>query len=73
MNTILSRNDSCLALPFAKGENATGAWRVDEVVSPQADNMKDATVMLAAIEAGNSKAAEELLVLVYDELRRLAA
>lgn len=41
--------------------------------SPQIDNMSDATVMLAAIHAGNSKAAEELLILVYDELRRLAA
>jgi RNA polymerase sigma factor (TIGR02999 family) len=29
--------------------------------------------MLAAIEAGDPKAAEQLLVLVYDELRRLAA
>jgi len=35
--------------------------------------MSDATVMLAAIEAGDSKAAERLLTLVYDELRRLAA
>jgi len=35
--------------------------------------MSDATVMLAAIEAGDSKAAEELLALVYNELRRLAA
>lgn len=35
--------------------------------------MSDATVMLAAIEAGDSQAAEQLLVLVYDELRRLAA
>jgi RNA polymerase sigma factor (TIGR02999 family) len=35
--------------------------------------MSDATVMLAAIEGGDSKAAEQLLVLVYDELRRLAA
>jgi RNA polymerase sigma factor (TIGR02999 family) len=35
--------------------------------------MSDATVMLAAINSGDSKAAEELLVLVYDELRRLAA
>jgi RNA polymerase sigma factor (TIGR02999 family) len=35
--------------------------------------MSDATVMLAGIEAGDSKAAEQLLVLVYDELRRLAA
>ena len=35
--------------------------------------MSDATVMLAAIKSGDSKAAEDLLVLVYDELRRLAA
>jgi len=40
---------------------------------PEVDDMSDATVMLAAIRAGDSKAAEELLVLVYDELRRLAA
>jgi len=61
--------------PFENTENANGPWRVDDLVSgpPHADNMKDATVMLAAIEAGDSKAAEQLLVLVYDELRRLAA
>lgn len=35
--------------------------------------MNDATVILAAVDQGDSKAAEELLVLVYDELRRLAA
>jgi RNA polymerase sigma factor (TIGR02999 family) len=35
--------------------------------------MSDATVMLAAIEAGDPNAAEQLLVVVYDELRRLAA
>ena len=39
----------------------------------ESSNMSDATVMLAAIEAGDSKAAEQLLVIVYDELRRLAA
>ena len=68
-------NPGRLALPLETTENASGAWRGDEVVSepPEADNMKDATVMLAAIEAGDSKAAEQLLVLVYDELRRLAA
>jgi RNA polymerase sigma factor (TIGR02999 family) len=37
------------------------------------NDMSDATVMLAAIQAGDSKAAERLLTLVYDELRRLAA
>lgn len=35
--------------------------------------MSDATIMCAAIEAGDPHAAEQLLVLVYDELRRLAA
>jgi len=38
-----------------------------------AENMSDATVMLAAVEAGDANAAAALLVLVYDELRRLAA
>jgi RNA polymerase sigma factor (TIGR02999 family) len=35
--------------------------------------MSDATLILAEIESGNPEAAERLLVLVYDELRRLAA
>src|SRR3954466_15686465 len=35
--------------------------------------MTDVTQLLAAIAQGNSRAAEDLLPLVYDELRRLAA
>src|SRR5215218_5996522 len=35
--------------------------------------MADVTQVLAAIEQGDPRAAEELLPLVYDELRRLAA
>jgi RNA polymerase sigma factor (TIGR02999 family) len=56
-------------------ENTSGACHAAELwsASRQEGNVSDATVMLAAIEAGDSKAAEELLVLVYDELRRLAA
>src|SRR5262249_23803895 len=56
-------------------ENIGGGQHVDELSSAcsMADNMSDATVMLAAIQTGDPKAAEELLVLVYDELRRLAA
>jgi RNA polymerase sigma factor (TIGR02999 family) len=42
-------------------------------VAASLDDMSDATVILAALEAGDSQAAERLLVLVYDELRRLAA
>jgi RNA polymerase sigma factor (TIGR02999 family) len=44
-----------------------------KLMRPEVHTMSDATVMLAAISSGDSKAAEELLVLVYDELRRLAA
>src|SRR5829696_3436288 len=35
--------------------------------------MADVTRILAAVEAGDRKAAAELLPLVYDELRKLAA
>ena len=35
--------------------------------------MNDVTQYLSAIEAGDPQAAEKLLPLVYDELRRLAA
>jgi RNA polymerase sigma factor (TIGR02999 family) len=35
--------------------------------------MKNVTIILSAIEAGDPKAAEKLLPLVYDELRALAA
>src|SRR5437899_2236564 len=35
--------------------------------------MSDVTRILCAIESGDAKAADELLPLVYDELRRLAA
>ena len=69
------RTVPCLTLRFENGENANDARpapaRCSEELQP--DQMSDATVMLAAIETGDSKAAEQLLVLVYDELRRLAA
>jgi hypothetical protein len=35
--------------------------------------MSDVTQLLHAIDAGDSKAADQLLPLVYEELRRLAA
>lgn len=61
--------------PAGGCENVSGEPCVDELCSvhSRADYMSDATLMLAAVSAGDSKAAEELLVLVYDELRRLAA
>jgi RNA polymerase sigma factor (TIGR02999 family) len=48
-------------------------YRAARFEGPRSDSMSEATVMLAAIKAGDSKAAEDLLVIVYDELRRLAA
>src|SRR5207253_6203486 len=38
-----------------------------------AQSMKDVTRILSAIEQGDRRAAEQLLPLVYDELRQLAA
>ena len=65
----------CPALEIDELQNLNGAKNEDELYSAPRlmDGMSDATVMLAAIEAGDSNAAEQLLVLVYDELRRLAA
>lgn len=37
------------------------------------NEMSDATAILAAVERGEPKAADQLLVIVYDELRRIAA
>lgn len=56
-------------------KNTSGKQQVGllRLTSSGADNMSDATLMMAAIRAGDSKAAERLLILVYDELRRLAA
>lgn len=56
-------------------ENTAGARQAPAIFSMnlQGENVSDATVMLAAIEAGDPKAAEDLLALVYEELRRLAA
>ncbi|MFO1514299.1 MAG: ECF-type sigma factor [Verrucomicrobiota bacterium] len=43
------------------------------VMEPYARPMSEATIMLNAIERGDPQAADKLLNLVYDELRRLAA
>jgi len=69
------RNRSRLGLGLEYGKNSSGARWMEELWSAdqQEDDMKDATVMLAAIKEGDRQAADQLLVLVYDELRRLAA
>lgn len=42
-------------------------------MEPSGNNVSSATVLLQAVERGDTHAAETLLTLVYDELRRLAA
>jgi RNA polymerase sigma factor (TIGR02999 family) len=44
-----------------------------EAKSSLSEAMSDATTVLSAVDRGEPKAAEQLLVLVYDELRRLAS
>jgi RNA polymerase sigma factor (TIGR02999 family) len=67
--------DSCLSVESDERHNLNDARRADEACSakPRADDINDATLMLAAIEAGDPTAAEQLLTLVYGDLRRLAA
>ena len=67
--------NNCFELETEQLENLNGARPKDELcwAKPRAYDMSDATIMMAAIEAGDPNAAEQLLVLVYDELRRLAA
>ena len=71
------RKDDVLPLRVICNNNGVAALAMDGAPlcssKPEADDMSDATVMLAAIEKGDRQAAEQLLVLVYDELRRLAA
>src|SRR5258706_225130 len=46
---------------------------LSEPVHRSCENMSDATQLLTAVEQGEPQAAEKLLDLVYEELRRLAA
>ena len=67
--------NTCLAVESGQFQNRDGAKSGRELYSAGRlmDNMSEATVILSAIGAGESQAAEQLLVLLYDELRRLAA
>jgi len=67
--------NTCLGAELEQLENRDGTGQPRGIYSTLRlmDRMSNATVMLAAIEAGAPQAAEQLLVLVYDELRRLAA
>ena len=67
--------DSSFSEKFDGRQNLDDAIRDAEKCSAESrkDDMNDPTVMLAAMESGDPMAAEQLLRLVYDELRRLAA
>jgi RNA polymerase sigma factor (TIGR02999 family) len=62
-------------LDFNRAQISGGAQGQDQVSSrlSRGAYMNDATAMLAAVQSGDANATEQLLVLVYDELRRLAA
>src|SRR3974390_341190 len=66
--------DSCFSAVDER-HNLNDARRATDVCSAKsrANDVNDATLMLAAIEAGDPTASEQLLSLAYDELRRLAA
>lgn len=70
-------NDDPALVSLERYENNYRADSADQVALLSATvklhDMNDATLILAAIEGGDRNAAEQLLVLVYDELRRLAA
>src|SRR5689334_17011487 len=61
------------ALAFGRAEISRSAQgRNQEILRLRTGAyMNDATAMLAAIRSGDAQATEQLLVLVYDELRRL--
>ena len=63
------------ALEFHPAQISSGAQGQNQVWlrSPTGAYMNEATAMLAAIQSGDTNATEQLLLLVYDELRRLAA
>ena len=65
--------DSSSPIPLELQPAAGSEMFRPPAMEPCAGKMSEATVMLAAIERGESQAAESLLNLVYDELRRLAA
>lgn len=64
--TSINRRTQCLS---ARGQQRALRYPVVHIFIA----MNDVTRILSAIEAGNSSAADQLLPLVYEELRKLAA
>ena len=65
----------CIPIQIESGPRASwvGRRRVASGVTGAASSMNEVTRILSAIEQGDPQAAEQLLPLVYDELRKLAA
>jgi RNA polymerase sigma factor (TIGR02999 family) len=63
----------CRADPRPTQNFGLGFSRVVKYVSGIQIIMSDITLMFQAIEQGDARAADEMLTLVYDELRRVAA
>jgi len=66
------------AVPYGKESPETmdarsGRMAEDPVRAQVMSSMNEVTTILSAIDAGDPRAAAELLPLVYDELRKLAA
>src|ERR1043166_1046851 len=55
------------------GKNAASAWKTWAARQCPEYTMSESTRLLNAIDAGNPQAAAQLLPVVYDELRQLAA
>ena len=72
-DTAVSTSTSC-NLPSSLGRGDAVYCRESLTLHPDARSlMTDVTRILSAIEQGDQSAAEQLLPLVYDELRKLAA
>src|SRR5688572_23824823 len=71
-----SNEANAVTVRFESPQIGSGAAGADKAFFSTAQfklkEMSDATVIMAAIEEGDHRATEQLLVLVYDELRRLA-
>ena len=70
VKAVFGLNDDRLASNPDRLPSADCDWQPRAVCSPF---VSDVTEILSAIESGDPSAAEQLLPLVYDELRKLAA
>jgi hypothetical protein len=65
-------HDHKFVIRLIRSVGSPNQWQ-DALAGVKLDGMNEITRVLSAIEGGDAAAAEQLLPLVYDELRRLAA